>query len=106
MKKQAGKYMGESNFPMQPHSGYGNMGRSSMMFGLQPGMNFGQAAAAGQQNPNQAKNLHMPSFNAATPEGIMAAAQKVAEYSFGSSRIPVGKFYSFGSMQVRILRQR
>jgi hypothetical protein len=24
----------------------------------------------------------------------------------GSSRIPVGKFYSFGSMQVRILRQR
>jgi peptidoglycan/LPS O-acetylase OafA/YrhL len=28
------------------------------------------------------------------------------KWSYGSSRIPVGKFYSFGSMQVRILRQR
>jgi Protein of unknown function DUF262 len=28
------------------------------------------------------------------------------DQDFGSSRIPVGKFYSFGSMQVRILRQR
>ena len=46
-----------------------------------------QAAMAGQHNPNAAKNLHMPTFNPATQEGVMAAAQKVADYALGVSTL-------------------
>ena len=39
---------------------------------------------AGRQNPSQARNPHMPSYDPATAQGILSAEQKVADFSFRS----------------------
>src|SRR3954452_8030910 len=88
VNKNAARYASQPSVEfgrgMGAQPGYADMGRMSALLGVTPGTNFMQAAQAGQRNPNQARNLRVPGYDPATAQGIMSAAQKVADYSYRS----------------------
>jgi hypothetical protein len=88
MKKQAGRYASEGGLELRggmgQSQGFGNMNRFAALFPMGNNSAIARQGQASGMNQNPASTPSVPNLARADTQGIMQAAQKVADYSFGA----------------------